>query len=210
VHCDAQDLIGEAFTMANLGLLFARSGDAEQAAPLLVDTLRLSLRLDYKLIIQYCLLGLGKLAADGGRLQRAALLWGAAEAMEETFGAHLTRAGRVMLGVEAQVASARARLAESTWQREWSAGRRMSADHVVAYALNQEDAAPAEGQPGGLTAREADVLRLVARGLTSAQVGRELFLSPRTVDWHLSSVYAKLGVRSRTEAARFAVDHGLG
>ena len=55
-----------------------------------------------------------------------------------------------------------------------------------------------------------DVLRLVARGLTSADVGRQLFLSARTIDWHLSSIYTKLGVRSRTEAARFALDHGIG
>ena len=63
--------------------------------------------------------------------------------------------------------------------------------------------------PGGLTTREVEVLRLVARGLTSADVGRQLFLSPRTVDWHLSSVYTKLGLHSRTEAARFAIRHGL-
>ena len=54
------------------------------------------------------------------------------------------------------------------------------------------------------------MLGLVAGGMTSAEVGRQLFLSPRTVDWHLSSIYSKLGVRSRTEATRFAISHGIG
>jgi DNA-binding NarL/FixJ family response regulator len=53
------------------------------------------------------------------------------------------------------------------------------------------------------------VLRLVATGLSNAEVAKELFLSSRTVDWHLSSIYRKLGIHSRAEATRFASDHGL-
>ena len=63
--------------------------------------------------------------------------------------------------------------------------------------------------PSGLSTRETDVLRLVAGGMTNAEVARTLFLSTRTVDWHLSSIYTKLGFHSRTQATRFAVDHGL-
>ena len=53
------------------------------------------------------------------------------------------------------------------------------------------------------------MLRLVAQGLTNAQVAERLSLSPRTVDRHLNSVYTKLGVASRSAATRFAVEHGL-
>ncbi len=63
--------------------------------------------------------------------------------------------------------------------------------------------------PGGLTAREVEVLRLVARGLTDAQVADELVLSRRTVSTHLTSIYGKLGINSRSAATRFAVEHGL-
>lgn len=63
--------------------------------------------------------------------------------------------------------------------------------------------------PGGLSAREVEVLRLVATGLTNAQVAERLFLSPRTVNGHLSTIYAKLDVPSRAAAIRFALDHGL-
>ena len=88
----------------------------------------------------------------------------------------------------------------------------MSSDQATAYALDDEPAADQQPapRPRGLTDREVDVLGLVAGGMTSAEVGQQLFLSPRTVDWHLSSIYTKLGVRSRTEAARFAINHGIG
>jgi DNA-binding NarL/FixJ family response regulator len=70
------------------------------------------------------------------------------------------------------------------------------------------EAAPAEF-PAGLTAREVDVLRLVAVGLTDAEVAERLFLSVRTVNAHLRSIYRKLGVGSRAAAGRFAAEHGL-
>ena len=88
----------------------------------------------------------------------------------------------------------------------------MSLGQAVEYALEQEPAPdPAAPEPhlAGLSARELDVLRLVATGLTNAEVAEKLFLSSRTVDWHLGSIYRKLGLRSRAEATRFAAEHGL-
>ncbi len=63
--------------------------------------------------------------------------------------------------------------------------------------------------PAGLTAREVEVLRLVATGLSDAQVAMQLVVSPRTVSTHLQSIYNKLGVNSRAAATRFAVEQGL-
>ena len=99
----------------------------------------------------------------------------------------------------------------------------MTPEEAVDYALgetppppcptSQEDApaAPASSSPlpAGLSAREAEVLRLVTGGLTNARIARELFISPRTVNRHLNSVYQKLGVNSRAAATRFASEHGL-
>jgi DNA-binding NarL/FixJ family response regulator len=68
---------------------------------------------------------------------------------------------------------------------------------------------PASEYPAGLTAREAEVLRLVAEGMTNAQVAERLYLSPRTVHRHLNSIYRKIGTNSRAAAARFATEHGL-
>ena len=63
--------------------------------------------------------------------------------------------------------------------------------------------------PAGLTTREVEVLRLVAQGLTNEQVAQRLVISPRTVDTHLTSIYSKLGVSSRSAATRYAMQHHL-
>ena len=63
--------------------------------------------------------------------------------------------------------------------------------------------------PAGLTAREVEVLRHAAQGLSYAQIAERLIISARTVDAHLRSIYGKLGVTSRNEATRVAREHQL-
>jgi DNA-binding NarL/FixJ family response regulator len=63
--------------------------------------------------------------------------------------------------------------------------------------------------PLGLTPREVEVLRLLARGLTNAQIAEELVVSLLTVKAHLRSIYSKLGVASRSAATRYALEHHL-
>jgi DNA-binding CsgD family transcriptional regulator len=69
--------------------------------------------------------------------------------------------------------------------------------------------ASTRAHPAGLTRREVDVLEGVARGLSNAELAGELYLSERTVEHHVSKVLAKLGVSSRTDAARAAKERGL-
>jgi HD-GYP domain-containing protein (c-di-GMP phosphodiesterase class II)/DNA-binding CsgD family transcriptional regulator len=85
---------------------------------------------------------------------------------------------------------------------------RMAVDALLAAAgLRHEVKAPVI--PAGLTDREIDVLRLLARGNTNKQMGRRLFISPKTVGHHVEHIYQKLGVSSRAAAAMFALEHGL-
>ena len=63
--------------------------------------------------------------------------------------------------------------------------------------------------PGGLTEREADVLRFTAAGASNKQTAEALFISQKTVGRHLANIYAKIGVSSRTAAAAWAHEHGL-
>jgi DNA-binding CsgD family transcriptional regulator len=63
--------------------------------------------------------------------------------------------------------------------------------------------------PAGLTPREVEVLELAARGATTRQVARRLGISPKTAGNHIESIYAKIGVSSRAEAALFAMQNGL-
>ncbi|MCW3040170.1 MAG: response regulator transcription factor [Solirubrobacterales bacterium] len=65
------------------------------------------------------------------------------------------------------------------------------------------------GPPGDLSAREAEVLRLIALGHTNAEIGEQLFLSVRTVETHRAHIQQKLGRSSRSELVRYALDHGL-
>jgi DNA-binding NarL/FixJ family response regulator len=87
-------------------------------------------------------------------------------------------------------------------------------DRITAPAPH--DAAPpsppagrAPAPHGKLTARELEVLRLVAQGLTNAQVARALTVTPRTINAHLTSIYGKLDVTSRAGAIRYALERHL-
>jgi predicted ATPase/DNA-binding CsgD family transcriptional regulator len=86
----------------------------------------------------------------------------------------------------------------STPQREQPENTAAVAAPVAASLLTEE-----------LTGREVDVLRRLVQGLTYVQIAEQLVISPRTVDAHLRAIYGKLGVRSRHEATRFAVEHRL-
>ncbi len=68
---------------------------------------------------------------------------------------------------------------------------------------------PATPYPDGLTAREVEVLRLLAQGLTSAQIAARLVIGLVTVNSHVRSIYSKLGVTSRSVATRYAIEHEL-
>ena len=66
----------------------------------------------------------------------------------------------------------------------------------------------AEG-PAGLTPREVDVLRLLARGLSNKEIGARLVISPKTAGSHIEHIYAKIDASSRAAASLYAVQHGL-
>jgi len=77
----------------------------------------------------------------------------------------------------------------------------------LAHAVNP--AAPVAIPHAGLSAREVEVLRLVAAGHTNAAIADQLYLSVGTVKAHVGNIFAKIGVRNRAAATRFAIDHGL-
>jgi DNA-binding CsgD family transcriptional regulator len=80
---------------------------------------------------------------------------------------------------------------------------------VDALAARPTPEPPAQRYPAGLTQREVEVLRLLPRGFSNAEIAGILFVSPRTIQTHLSHLYAKLGVGGRAEAIAYAVGHGL-
>jgi len=150
----------------------------------------------------------------------AARLWGAAETLRTTIGMPLPPVFRV--DYERAVAAARNQVGEKAFAAAWVEGRSMTLEQVLAAPGRAALTTPASAghpstptaktrttYPVGLTAREVEVLLLVAQGLTDAQVAEQLVISPRTVNTHLTSIYNKLGVDSRAAATRFAVEHLL-
>lgn len=89
---------------------------------------------------------------------------------------------------------------------------RVEAAAGAGKALEELGARPPKARVGGLSAREAEVLRLVARGLGNADIARELVLSVRTVERHVANVYLKIGASGRTAravATAWAHAHGI-
>jgi predicted ATPase/DNA-binding CsgD family transcriptional regulator len=165
--------------------------------------------------------GLGEVVAAQGQPSWAARFWGAAETLREAIGERsLPPVERA--NYEQSVAAARAQLGEKTFAAAWAQGRTMTAEQALAaqgvvMMATADSAGPssvphvpkASTYPDDLTAREVEVLRLVAKGLTNAQVAEQLVISPRTVNTHLTSIYSKIGVSSRSAATRYAIDHHL-
>jgi HD-GYP domain-containing protein (c-di-GMP phosphodiesterase class II)/DNA-binding CsgD family transcriptional regulator len=87
-----------------------------------------------------------------------------------------------------------------------------AAHAVLVAAGHGEPQAPASGRgkhPGGLSAREVDVLRLAARGLTTKAIADRLYISPKTADHHIQHIYDKIGVSTRAAAALWAMQHAV-
>jgi DNA-binding NarL/FixJ family response regulator len=80
---------------------------------------------------------------------------------------------------------------------------------VGAIAGASGQAPPAVKRPGGLTEREVEVVGLLARGLQTKQIARQLEISPKTADRHIQSAYRKMEVSSRAAATLFATENGL-
>jgi DNA-binding CsgD family transcriptional regulator len=92
---------------------------------------------------------------------------------------------------------------------ELAAARRTFAEVGAEPAAEEVDRLLRRGLPGGLTEREVEVLRLVAEGKSNPEIARVLVLSQKTVERHLSNIFTKLDVSSRTAAAAYAHEHGL-
>jgi DNA-binding NarL/FixJ family response regulator len=81
---------------------------------------------------------------------------------------------------------------------------------LVAASLDARAAGPGPmAPPDGLSAREVEVLTLIAAGLSNAEIARDLVLSNATIKSHINHIFAKIGARDRAQAVHYAYDHGL-
>ena len=114
---------------------------------------------------------------------------------------------RVLIGLAYRVLGDRDTAAMELDAARWVFRQLGAMPDVVRVEALVREAAPKAA--GGLTAREVEVLRLVAAGKTNRAIAADLFLSERTVDRHVSNIFGKLGLSSRAAASAFAVEHEL-
>jgi DNA-binding NarL/FixJ family response regulator len=93
--------------------------------------------------------------------------------------------------------------------RSVHAGHVLLQPEVAGALLSQEDANSGQGRPGSLTEREREVLGLIADGRSNREIARALVLSEKTVKTHVSNILMKLDLADRTQAALWAVRHGV-
>ena len=163
--------------------------------------------------IAFYLEGLAAVVAIQGNPAQAGRLWGAAEVLRETMETPIPPVYRA--DYDRPVAAARAQLGEQAFATAWAEGHTMTPEQALSAEgqpirpMPTSPARPTATYPDGLTTREMDVLRLLAQGLTSAQIAEQLIISVVTVNFHVRSIYSKLGVTSRAAATRYAVEHHL-
>jgi predicted ATPase/DNA-binding CsgD family transcriptional regulator len=149
---------------------------------------------------------LGELAGVTDDHDKAARLLGAADALRHVIG--FPRARMYKDAYDAAVAVIRAGIGDAAFEKAWDEGGALTIDDAVGYAQRGRGE---RGRPPigwlSLTPAERDVARLVAEGLANKDIAARLFVSPRTVQTHLTHVYGKLGIASRVQLAREASRH---
>ncbi|HEX2910468.1 MAG TPA: tetratricopeptide repeat protein [Chloroflexia bacterium] len=202
----------------NLGHLAYRQGHYNQSREWFEKSLALAQKLKHQGWTAQNLEGLAGVSARQGRAELAARLWGAAQSLSNTLGTfsenqmrqeyrRVVEAIEQILGkkqYEANLEQGQAADLEELISTLKTANRESDRTRPV-----PEETATPQDNYSGLSERELEVLRLVARGLTNAEVAERLTLAPRTVNAHLTSIYAKLEVNSRTAAARVAHEKQL-
>jgi DNA-binding CsgD family transcriptional regulator/tetratricopeptide (TPR) repeat protein len=222
-----QRSIGQSFAI--LGEVTSQQGDDAQAQTHFQNGLFLASTLGYTHTIGRCLLGLVRLAHKTGQFWQAARLASKAEQCWQA--APLRGAAEHRLKIEQEItpheramytqdlAALRAHLGEAAFAAAQAEGRAMTLEDLLAAPKPPATltaspsvtplSVPAQAFPDGLTRREVDVLRLIAQGLPDGQIAERLVISPRTVNFHLTSIYRKIQVSSRSAATRYAIEHHL-
>lgn len=183
----AQDQPGQAECDAHAALALAASTGAYLSVPEILECL-------------------AALAVDAGSHREAARLYGAADAIRQRTGK--VRFQIYQAGYDTSVAALCDALSDNDFECAWAEGSALSLQEAITYAQRGrgERKRPTTGW-AALTPTERQVVRLVGEGLANKDIATRLFVSPRTVQTHLTHVYTKLGVASRVQLVHEAARH---
>jgi predicted ATPase/DNA-binding CsgD family transcriptional regulator len=200
-----------AATLSALGQVRQRQGALRTAGTLYQEALSLTHTIGNKAGLALLFYLLGTHAMTQQQLVRAARLFAIAEAQRIQAGG----ADYHTLGNHEQpddmMARVRTALGEAQFTAQWLGGQALSLEDAVAYALVTDPPGdiPSPIDRAGLTAREVEVLRLLAQHLTYAEIAEQLVISRRTVNAHATAIYSKFGVTTRKAAVSAAAAHHL-
>ncbi len=189
------DLVASAEALDRLAIVARRQDKDDDASMLGHRGLELYHRVGARPAIASSLETLAGLTT-ASRPEAAARLFGAVQALRDPQG--YARSELDQEAYDLDLARVRSALGIDAFDAAWAEGAVLSVDEAVAYALRGRRAPdrPSSGWDS-LTSAEREVVRLVSEGLTNPEVGRRLFISPRTVGHHLTHVFDKVGIRSR-------------
>jgi len=206
--------------LAGVGWVALTRGGLDQAQDRLAEGLRINQACGQRLGIARGLEAFAALAAARQQPEQVARLAGAARQLRESLGQPTGIGSRI----EQMLELARDRLG-TTAAALFAEGRDMTVEEAVAYALGSSPEGPgkvpgardhvwadparlaAAGSAAPLTAREHEIVLLIARGLSNRQIADELVISPATAARHVANILAKLGFSSRTQIASWAARH---
>lgn len=206
------DTWGVAYSLGSLGALARLQGEHAQAVHLFQQSLALRNAHGDRWGIAECLEGLAITAAAERQAERAARLFGAAEVLRETLGTKLRLSD--VPDHDRAVATARSVLGKRRFEGAWAEGRLRPLGPLVDELLAPGGAVERSSPPatargaGPLSAREMEVARLIARGMTNQQIASSLYITPGTVATHVQHILSKLGFHSRAQIAAWVSSQG--
>jgi len=195
-------------SLNRMAMLDLRAGCIQDATVHVREALQIADRADMPLAVDNALNCCGYLCAATGRHLEAVTVWAAADAFWKGFAgapAEARRRHEALREARQALGPARTRAAED---RGAAMSRPTAAEYALMLTLPDRPAAAAPG-PGALSARERELVTLVAQGRTDAQIAAELYISIRTVRSHLDRIRDKTGCRRRADLTRLALSAGL-
>jgi predicted ATPase/DNA-binding CsgD family transcriptional regulator len=206
---------GIASALHKLGQVRRSQNDNRSARTMLTESLRLQLELGNKQGQGECLAALAATTTASGQPERAAKIFAASSALLDAIGVPLAPVDR--LALNGDIAMAHNQLSNEAWDAAWALGSRLSTDDAIELALIDDAATDASevalaghARPlagvSPLSRREYEVSQLLANGLTNREIAHVLSISEKTVGSHIDHIMTKLGLRSRTRIAVWAVE----
>jgi DNA-binding CsgD family transcriptional regulator len=199
--------------MRYLARMAYRRGDLDRAATLQRESLLHLKEPEERWYLSRSFEDIAVIASARRDYRHAARLLGASEVLREAIGAPIYP--RLRAEFDSAVSAARAGLGEEAFAATWAEGRRLPLAEAIIEALDfggvqpAMDPAHAPVSAARLTERELEVLRLLAEGHTDRESAAILFISPRTVERHVTNIINKLGLSSRLATVVYAARNGL-